>query len=110
MTTDELIDECIQVVSPTTGQQKAVDFVQESYNFFSCISTEMQAIAKSFTIKYGKEEDGKIEWRILSETEQITVCPMECNEDSTVSHEDIPCNSDPCEVDYNSMSAEKNYA
>jgi hypothetical protein len=28
---------------------------------------------------------------------------MECSEDSSVSHEDIPCNSDPCEVDYNSI-------
>ena len=37
----------------------------------------MQAVARSFTFKYGKEEQDKIEWRILSESEQITVCPME---------------------------------
>ena len=43
----------------------------------------------------------------MTETEYITVCPMEGNEDSSVFHEDIPWNYDPCEVEYNSVMLEK---
>ncbi len=105
--TDEMIEECAEVVHPPQGKQKAVDYVKESYDYFSSLSTEMQAIARSFTFKYGKEDDNKIEWRILSETEQITVCPMEGKSDQEVFHEDISWNSDPKEVDYNAVLFEK---
>jgi hypothetical protein len=106
--TDEMIEECAEAVPPSLGKQKAVDYVKESYDYFSSLSTEMQAIAKSFTFKYGKEEEDKIEWRILSESEQITVCPMEGREDDgEVFQETIPWNSDPMEVDYNAVLFEK---
>jgi hypothetical protein len=105
--TDEMIEECAQVVPPTQGRQKTVDYVKESYDYFSSLSLEMQAIARSFTFKYGKEDENKIEWRILSEAEQITVCPMEGKSDDEVFHEDIPWSSDPNEVDYNTVLFEK---
>ena len=38
---------------------------------------EVQAAASSFQLKYGKGDDDRIDWRIMSETEQITLCPME---------------------------------
>ena len=43
----------------------------------SSLSPEMQNIAKSFTFKYGKEEEDKIELRVLSKPEHNTQCPME---------------------------------
>ena len=49
--TDDLIEECAEVVPPTSGKQKAVGFVQESQNYFPFLGTEMLAIAKSFTFK-----------------------------------------------------------
>jgi hypothetical protein len=89
------------VVPPPQGKQTTFDYVKESYDYFSSLSTEMQAIARSFTFKYG------IELRILSETEQITVCPMEGKSDEELFHEDICWNSDPMDVDYNVVLFEK---
>ena len=65
--TDEMIEECAEVVPPPQGKQKTVDYVKESYDCFSSLNTEMQALARSFTFKYGKEDTNK------SETEQITM-------------------------------------
>lgn len=105
--TEEMIEECAEVVDTPQGKQKAVHYVKESFDYFSSLSTEMQAIARSFTCKYGKEDNNKIEWRILSETEQITVCPMEGTLDQELFHEDISWSSDSKEVDYNSILFEK---
>jgi hypothetical protein len=39
--TNEMIEECAEVVPPPPGKQKAVDYVKESYDYLSSLSTEM---------------------------------------------------------------------
>ena len=58
---EEMIDECAEISQQSSGKQKAVDYAAESYKYFSSLSPEMKAIAKSFIFKYGKEDVDKIE-------------------------------------------------
>ena len=81
--------------------------MSESYDYFSSLSTEMQVITRSITFECGEEDDNKIERWILSETEQITVHPMEGKSDEEMFHEDIHWNYDSKEVDNNVVLFEK---
>ena len=70
---------------------------------------------------YGKGVEDKIVWKILSEKEQVTVCPMEdamtdgqASKDRAPSVEspfldDIPWDKNPTNVDYNSFLFKKFY-
>jgi hypothetical protein len=81
---------------------KAVDYAADSYNYFSSLSPEMQVIVKSFSFKYGKEDNNKIGRQIILETEQISAYTMETNKEEVVFNMDIPWNLDQNKVDYNS--------
>ena len=70
----EMIQECSEVAEGGSGKSK---FVEQSYSHFTNLPVENQAIASEFVLKYGQEEESVIHWRILSEEEQITECPME---------------------------------
>ena len=81
----------------------------------------MQAFASNFELIYGEDVEEKIVWKILSEKEQITVCPMEdamadgqASQDGVPSDQspffdDIPWHKNPTNVDYNSVLFEKFY-
>ncbi len=61
----------------TKVKGNCIILLQSTYNSFAAMPPEVQAAVSSFQLKYGKGDDDRIDWRILSETEQITVCPME---------------------------------
>ena len=44
---------------------------------FSNLESGFQAVASYFELKYGDSDEDNIEWKILAQKEQITVCPME---------------------------------
>ena len=44
-------EECVGVIPLPPVKQKAVDYVKASYNYFSSLRTEMQALARSFIFK-----------------------------------------------------------
>ena len=98
----EMIQECSEVVEGGSGKST---FVEQLYSHFTNLPVENQAIASEFVLKYGQEEESVIRWRILSEEEQITECPMERERSSMAEvqavHERIPWDPDPCKVDYN---------
>lgn len=104
---EEMIVKHSEVALPPSGKQKTVDYAAESFNHFSSLSPKMQVISKSFTFTCGKEEDAMMEWCILLESKQITVCPMKTRQEEGVFNEEIPWNSDPAEVDHNSALLEK---
>ena len=56
-----MIKECAVLSPQAPGKKKAEE---DSYKYMSSLSPEMQAIAKSFTFKYGKDKEDKIEWRL----------------------------------------------
>lgn len=83
---------------------------------FSLLETDLQAEASNFELKYGDDDKDRIVWKILTETKQITVCPMENKQasiDQTLTSEDtpftddIPWDKDPYNVDYNSILFDK---
>jgi hypothetical protein len=117
---DAMVEECKVVgEKPAASSKKSRDFIGESYKSFSELDTDLQAAARHFELQYGEGEDEKVVWKILSEKEQITVCPMEealagdsagdgCSplEDSPFL-DDIPWDKNPNNVDYNSVLFEK---
>ncbi len=98
----EMIQECSEVSEGGSGKLK---FVEQLYSHFLKLPLENQAIASEFVLKYGQDEDSVICWRILSEEEQITECPMERERVNITEieriREMIPWDPDPCTVDYN---------
>ena len=65
-------------------------------------------------MKYGDGDEDKVVWKILSKTEQITVCPIEIEQASKLLHDkpftdDIPWDKDPNKVDYNTVLFEKSF-
>lgn len=73
---EEKIEECSEILKPKS-RETASDFFNQSYKSFAAMPPEVQAASSSFQLKYGKGDDDRIDWKILSRTEQITVCPME---------------------------------
>lgn len=100
---EEKIEECAEATPLQSGQQEGVDKVAGLYQYFSSLNPETQAIAEPFIFKYGKEHDGKMELHPLLEIEQITSCPMKSTKEDDVFNGEIPRNSDPNKVDYNSV-------
>ena len=80
-----------------------MNFVEQSYSHFLKLPLENQAITSEFVLKYGQDEDSVICWRILSEEDQITECPIERERVSMTEieriREAIAWDSDPCKVD-----------
>jgi hypothetical protein len=74
-----MIHECSEVIE---GGSSKLKFVEQSYSHFTNLPIKNQAIASEFVLKYGQEDDSVICWRILSEEEQITECPMERERES----------------------------
>lgn len=102
---DESIEECHNI-EPVSGKPKAINYVEESYKYFTGLPTEIQKEEKEFILKYGKDDGDVIHWQILGEMEQITECPMEANEalkDIGVLKKDIPWDPDPSKVNYSSI-------
>jgi hypothetical protein len=105
---DEEIEEC-HLVEPESGKSKAINYVEESYKYFTDLPPENRKEEKEFILKYGKEAGDTIKWHILGEMEQITVCPMETNEElkaTEVLKKDIPWNADPSKYDYSKILLE----
>jgi hypothetical protein len=103
---DEAIEECHNIVQQGSGKPKAINYVEESYKYFTGLPPENQKEEKEFILKYGKEDCDVTNWQILSETEQIVECPMEANEalkDMEVLKKDIPWDPDPSKVNYCSI-------
>ncbi len=85
------------------------------------MESDLQAVARNFELIYDKDVEDKIMWKILSEKEQVTVCPTEdamvdgqASQDGVPSDEspildDIPWDKNPTNVDYNSVLFEKFY-
>ena len=81
----------------------------------------MQAVASNFELIYGEGVEERIVWKILSEKEQITVCPMEdamadgqASQDGVPSDQspfldNIPWDKNPTNVNYNYVLFEKFY-
>jgi hypothetical protein len=135
--TAEMIDECGKF-DPQDWEEDAADpdesqassskpppknnYADQSYNDFLALDRPLQATAKTFTCKFGKEDKEKIEWRILTPEEQITECPLDAlhsspddmtNEEEatgggdSVMKEDLPWDPNPKNVDYNKLLFEK---
>ena len=107
---DAMVEECQVIKKPSS--KKPSDHIGDSYTAFSLLDTELQAVATNFELKYGDGEEDKVVWKILSETEQITVCPMATEQASTPLPDnpftqDIPWDKDPNKVDYNTILFEK---
>ena len=77
---DAVIEECEVTEQPQA--KKPSDHIGDSYKAFSLLDTELQALATNFKLKYGDGDNDELMWKILSETEQITVCPMETEQAS----------------------------
>jgi hypothetical protein len=72
------------------------------------LDTELQVVATNFELKYEDGKEDKVVWKILSEMEQITVCPMETEQASNQLPDkpftqDITWDKDPNKVDYNTI-------
>ncbi len=107
---DAVIEECEVTEQPQA--KKPSDHIGDSYKAFSLLDTELQALATNFKLKYGDGDNDELMWKILSETEQITVCPMETEQASNPIPDkpftdDIPWDKDPNKVDYNTILFEK---
>lgn len=59
---------------------------------------------QDLSLQVWEKEDDNIEWRNLSEIKQIAVGSMDVKKEAEVLHEDIPWDSNPSEVNYNSNS------
>ena len=70
-----MIEEC--QVAEKLPAKKSSDHIGESYKAFSFLDPDLQAVASNFELKYEDGNEDKVVWKILSEMEQITVCPME---------------------------------
>jgi hypothetical protein len=117
---DAMVEEC-EVVTDKPALKKSRDYIGESYKSFSNSESDLQAVASNFELIYGEDVEEKIVWKILSETEQINVCPMEdamaddqASQDGVPSDQspffdDIPWDKNPTNVDYNSVLFEKFY-
>lgn len=114
------IEEYVGVILLPPGNRETKDsgLCQSILRLFLLIQHRDASTCRSFTFQYGKEDDYKIELRILSETEQITVCLMEGKDNEAVFQEAIPWNSDPrkwntmlcCLIGYSHLSkAKQNY-
>jgi hypothetical protein len=107
---EAMVDNC-GVVPDRPAARKSRDHIGDSYNAFSKLESGLQAMASSFEMTYGDGSDDKIIWRVLSEKEQITVCPMEEEQASNEELQsnkspflkDIPWDRNPSNVDYNSI-------
>ena len=53
--------------------------VRDSIDAFLSLDTATQKTAVSFTHRYGPNPQDKVHWKILSDSEQVTRCPMEKN-------------------------------
>ena len=73
---DAMVEEC-EVVAEKPASKKSRDCIGDSYKSFAELDTDLQAAASHFELKYGEGEEEKVVWKILSEKEQVTVCPME---------------------------------
>ena len=73
---------------------------------------DVRAVAEIFIFKYGQEDEEKIIWTILNDSQQVTECQMEAEkavespeEDTATSDPfmkvDITWKAKPEEVDYN---------
>jgi len=101
--------------------KKSCDCIGESYKSFSELDTDLQGAASNFEFRYGEGDEKKVVWKILSEKEQITVCPMEdamaeasAAEDRTPLDDspfldDIQWDKNPNNVGYNSVLFENFY-
>jgi len=118
-----MIEECSESTPKTKPK-----YEQDSIDEFLGLSREAKANAKNFVYRFGPEDKDKIEWTILADSEQITVCPMEqekaekekAREDeyrdgngaseskdtSSPIKKDIPWDPDPSKVDYNAIMLE----
>jgi hypothetical protein len=100
--TEDMIEECGKFnpqdweeddVDPNESQH-AKQSKEQSYNDFLALGRPLQATAKTFTYKFGKEDKDKIEWRILTPEQQIMECPMDAlhsppdNTDNTTNAEE----------------------
>jgi hypothetical protein len=75
---------------------------------------DVWAASEIYIFKYGQEDDDKIHWTILSDSQQVTECPMEAGEAVASRQDDpstcypfmkvdIPWKAKPEDVDYNSI-------
>lgn len=71
---DGMIEECKEA-SPE--KKKSPKYEEEYMLSFVNLDGKMKAMAKIYTHKYGSNDGDTIVWKILSENEQITECPME---------------------------------
>ena len=56
----------------------------------------MQAVASNYELIYGKDVEDKIVWKILSEKEQVTVCPRkDAMMDGQASQNGVPSDESP---------------
>ena len=110
-----MVEDC-GVIADKPAATKSRDHIGDSYKTFSNLESCLQAIASNFELKYGDGNKDKIIWKVLSEKEQITVCPMEeerASKEGTIPSdespflEDIPWDRNPSNVDYNSILFEK---
>jgi hypothetical protein len=115
-----MVEEC-QVITEKPAARKSTNHIGESYKAFSLLEIDLQTMACNFELKYGDGDEDGIVWKIPSETQQITLCPMEKEQASrdqslpgdTSLPGDDPCNHDITwdkdlnKVDYNSILFEK---
>ena len=82
-TEQELIELCGEVEETqgvdgvATTKSRAIDYLKQSYDRFDNLPPDNQAITDNFVMKYGKGDNDIIKWKIMSEVEQITECPLD---------------------------------
>ena len=87
-----MVEDC-GVVADKPAAKKSRDHIGDSYKTFSNLESCLQAIASNFELKYGDGNEDKIIWKVLSEKEQITVCPMEderASKEGTIPSDESP--------------------
>ena len=102
---ENVVEECHELQTEEGKKEKKWnELLTESQNNFCALDDNTKASAKSFSMRYGNDADEVVQWKILSEVEQITEgCMNHPDTDDTSFNYNIPWDQDPNKVDYNKV-------